>query len=252
MKKVVSALVSVTSVGAVAVASTAAYAGGSLKDEPYAVAPFSWTGPYIGLHGGAAWSDFTVTDVDNYQGSGAGREWRANAQDGFIAGAQAGYNLQAGSLVVGVEGDIGWLGIDDGDQDPVITALGRPKNDSFARLETGFYGTITGRVGVALDQFLIYGKGGFAFVDADVSFTDTNPAGLLLVSGTKTSETLMGGVWGGGFEIALNSHWSTKLEYLHMELDDVTVRAVDNLGTTRRFKNDIDVETVKVGLNYKF
>jgi len=209
---------------------------------------FTWTGPYIGAHLGWAWADDIVTDFDSYNRSFPNRDFSANA-DGVFGGFQAGYNWQRGSLVVGIEGEIGWLGLDDGTQDPLRSD--RPKNDSFARLETGFYGTIAGRLGFAIDKFMFYLKGGGVLVDSEVSFIDTNPLGLTLVSGTHRSEVLTGGVWGLGMEVPLDRAWSVKFEYLRFDLGDVRLNTVDNLGITRRFRHDVDIDTIKFGLNFK-
>src|SRR6267143_6191725 len=51
--------------------------------------PFTWTGPYAGAFGG-------------YGGSTSGG---LDAKGGF-GGGQIGYNIQTGSLVLGIEGDI--------------------------------------------------------------------------------------------------------------------------------------------------
>ena len=76
-----------------------------------------------GLHAGGAWSD-TDTNVacaDNeFSGvfcdaavtSGALPTHYSTDLDGFIGGAQAGYNFQRGMMVFGVAADISWTSID--------------------------------------------------------------------------------------------------------------------------------------------
>src|SRR5262249_30225463 len=66
----------------------------------YLPAPFSWTGFYIGLNLGGAWSQRNLTDtllglnLSNVNDRGA-----------FIGGGQLGYNYQFGNFVLGVEAD---------------------------------------------------------------------------------------------------------------------------------------------------
>jgi outer membrane immunogenic protein len=66
----------------------------------YVPPPFSWTGFYIGLNLGGAWSQRNLTDslfglsLSNVNDRGA-----------FIGGGQLGYNYQFGNFVLGVEGD---------------------------------------------------------------------------------------------------------------------------------------------------
>src|SRR5260370_28126394 len=61
----------------------------TVKAPPAVFLPFTWTGPYAGAFGGYGWS--TSGGLD--------------AKGGF-GGGQIGYNIQTGSLVLGIEGDI--------------------------------------------------------------------------------------------------------------------------------------------------
>src|SRR4051794_28034960 len=80
----------------------------------YAAAPvFTWTGFYVGLNAGAAFNNkntgsiFTtgLTAPNNAIYTGGG-----NSNDStFTGGVTAGYNMQFGSFVAGVEGDINYL-----------------------------------------------------------------------------------------------------------------------------------------------
>lgn len=223
--------------------------GGSLKDEPAYAPAISWAGFYAGVHAGGAWGSVDVTELDNYNDKGHTFSYDT---DGFMGGIQVGYNFQRGGLVFGIEADLGYMNANGGVQDPVIAALGRTPNDSWASMDGGLYGTLTGRLGLATGSWLLYAKGGAAFLNADVSFEDTNPLGLTLVNGTTNSDTLSGWVLGGGVEVALTNNWSLKAEYLHFDFGTATVAAQSPGGQTYRFDNDIAVDTVKAGLNYRF
>ena len=88
-------------------ASAADLGGGGYKDTPYVVMP--WQGLYFGVNGGGAWGNAKVNDNFDYYGD---PHMDGSAKStGAIGGAQAGYNVQQGHLVFGVEGDIGYLGI---------------------------------------------------------------------------------------------------------------------------------------------
>ncbi len=82
--------------------------GGGLKDTPYVVVP-SWGGLYFGGHAGGAWGNTSGSDTFTYVGDPT-VPLNFNST-GFIGGAQAGYNVQRGHVVFGLEGDIGYLGI---------------------------------------------------------------------------------------------------------------------------------------------
>ena len=68
--------------------------------------------------------------------------------DGFTGGAQAGYNMQFNPLVVGIEGEIDYADISD---------------RSALKADLNWRGSVTPRLGFAIDRFMPYIKGGFAF-----------------------------------------------------------------------------------------
>lgn len=223
---------------------------GSLKDAPPPV--FSWTGFYVGLHAGGAWATDIVEERNPFfsNRTAANSSWSNSGTVGFFGGAQAGYNIQMHGVVVGVEGDIGTLNVNRSTQDPLRTAF---PGDSVASLSTGFYGAITGRAGVTLDQkLLLYVKAGWGWVDSSIGYVDTNAAGTTLVNGGSRSLTLDGAVIGGGLEWAFDRNWSVKAEYLHFDLGRVTQNFLISNGNTASFSRDVSVDTVKLGINYRF
>lgn len=212
----------------------------------------NWQGFYMGLHIGQAWSDVGVRDLDGYNPLGGGSF--GYDVDNLFGGVQLGYNFQFNSnFVFGIEGELGVPPIDGGAQFPPYVGVRLP-TDSLSTVDGNYYGAIAARLGFDVGGFLIYLKGGWGFVDVDVNFIDNDPTGLTLVSGTKKGETLSGAVYGAGVEWAISSMLSLKVEYLHMDVGDtVTVNAIDNGGTARRFAHDIDdIDTVKVGINVRF
>src|SRR4249920_2561342 len=75
------------------------------KAPPPAPALYSWTGFYVGIHGGGAWSNTdwfypcSVTNIpqppcDRAQGGHSGESW--------LAGGQVGFNYQVGQWVWGI------------------------------------------------------------------------------------------------------------------------------------------------------
>jgi outer membrane immunogenic protein len=149
-----------------------------------AVPVFTWTGFYVGVNAGYAWSDNDFDTVDLADDDDDG---------GFVGGAQVGYNYQIGSFVVGLEGDIqyadfgGELRFADGDDADL-------DDDIFDRGD--WFGTVRARAGVAFDRALIYATGGFAFADDATGWTV-----------------------GGGVEYAFTNNLSAKVEGLYVNLD---------------------------------
>src|SRR5262249_3004484 len=157
----------------------------------------NWNGFYVGgnLSGG-------ISHVRALGGSGTlslGSEEGIRGT-GFGGGVQAGNNyLIMSNYFVGVEGDIGWLGILGSERDWNDTVTFSNK--------TTWYGTLRGRVGTTTGPALLYFTGGGAWVH----LTDT----FALVGATSmTSRTQGGWTVGGGTEVAINSVWSAKFEAL--------------------------------------
>ena len=69
----------------------------------------SWQGFYFGGHAGGAWGNTKVHDKFDYVGDP--QYGFTGDSTSFIGGAQAGYNIQRGHVVFGLEGDIGYLNI---------------------------------------------------------------------------------------------------------------------------------------------
>jgi hypothetical protein len=77
---------------------------------------YNWSGWYVGANIGGAWSNSTLTN------SNIGTSWTPGG-NGFIGGGQAGYNVQTGNFLFGVEGDFDWSTF-TGTTGPVSTSLG--------------------------------------------------------------------------------------------------------------------------------
>jgi len=200
---------------------------------------FTWTGLYIGAHGGYAWSDFSNEAIAAYGDL---------KPDGWFGGGQAGYNYQfANNVVLGIEADVSF-----GDQkDSISAVIGDPLEnavtlDYAAKIDT--FGTVRARAGYAVDQFLPYVTGGLAWANAELGFhnqiiADGNVAVDLSAS---DKQTFTGWTIGAGLEYAVTNNITAKVEYLYADLGSKDF----DLGTP--VSADITMQTVKFGLNYKF
>jgi len=204
----------------------------------------NWTGFYIGGHAGYAWGDASFKE--NFQSDPSFDFDRA----GFFGGGQAGYNLQLGHwFVLGLEGTFsGW----DGNDDIRVDANGEEKAGHLD--DSDWIATVGGRAGVSFwqNRLLGYVKGGVAF--SQWSFTEHE------VGGTETfhlDDDNTSGFIGGGLEYALNCHWSVRLEWDHIFLNESGDRTgIETSGTSsvdRSWHVDLgDIDTVTAGINFKF
>ncbi len=131
---------------------------------------------------------------------------------GGFGGVQGGYNLQSGGLVFGVEADLSGAGY-SGDK-PCIGNYG--DYAAKCRSSIDFMGDVTGRVGVAADQWLLYAKGGFAF--ANSNFTPAEEQTIVgfdrIPPGYNTTHDFRWGpTIGAGVEYAVDPHWTVGVEY---------------------------------------
>lgn len=290
--------------GALAVASVTQanaadmYTGG-LKEAPVYVPPPLWTGFYIGGHIGAAWESISFPrfrfDDQNYN-CGGGCQWNGSGPTYFynpafmpvstqstanaFGGAQLGYNFQYGSnFVYGLELDLGGMAVNlrpvahgatywtDGSGN--MAGIGTPVMFE-GESNGGFYGDITGRLGYTWGTWMLYAKGGFAWLTTSFAMHEhvldasgyLSNAGVSCINGWcdfngSSSNTLTGWTVGGGVEWKVSPSWSIKVEYLHFDFTNFGVTccndffAQQGLGVNNfNMKQDLVVDSVKLGFNY--
>ena len=263
MRQIITALLS-ASVLSVACASGALAADMPAKAPVYKVsAPvaYNWTGCYIGLNAGGAWSrsNFTtVVDPGSHLGAPANLAATSAAgtgsanDSGFIGGGQVGCNLQSGQWVFGLEADFDGI-----TSKPTLNGSGvLTTGDTFTMsnsVKPSWLATVRPRVGFAFDRSLLYATGGLAVTrfKYNQTYFDTlfNTTGTFDTSATKTGWTV-----GAGWEYAWLPKWTVKLEYLYARFNTT--------GATGLFFNpggqnvvhgtaDLKEHIIRVGLNYK-
>jgi hypothetical protein len=109
-----------------------------------------------------------------------------------------------------------------------------------------------GRIGLAFDWFMPYVTAGAALVNAenDLILTAAGVTGIF----KPLSSTTLGWTAGAGFEVALWSNWSARLEYLHIRANDNATAAIPNiLGQGSALDDAARRDNIlRVGLNYRF
>ncbi len=227
----------------------------TVAPAPFVAVPvFTWTGFYVGVNAGYGFSDSNDDAVFVPQGTFLGAlagssgvvSNGGNENDGFVGGAQVGYNLQFGAFVVGVEADIQYADL-GGDNNRTATytpqtglnpvAFGFRPGSAVSGIE--YFGTVRARAGVAFDRVLVYATGGFAF-----GGFDGGNGGFV-----DDGDDIQGGyAVGGGIEYAFTNNLTAKIEglYVNLEENDYTVNGV----TFSTEEQDFGV--IRAGLNFKF
>jgi outer membrane immunogenic protein len=182
---------------------------------PAAVPAFSWTGFYIGGHIGWGWTDADWHSVSSIAllpafADAVPSSRFSHSLDGFLAGGQVGFNWQTGIFVFGLEASASGSLIDGG----ALSVFGA--RDDIFKLELDALAMLTGRVGVAFQNWLIYVTGGFAAGRVQASVVDV--IGPSIGSGSE-SKWLHGWTVGGGAEWNFATNWSLAVQYNLVDLD---------------------------------
>ena len=219
----------------------------------------SCAGPYLGLFAGYSWSDARATSPFD-AGTGFFYNWTGRSYgieaDGFFGGATLGYNWQSDALVAGLAGELGYLGLSGSAIDPNFQPGTVPISDTVTRLRAGFYGVVYGQLGIAHGDFLFFGKGGVAFLDADASTIDpcagTPGCGTTTLSMTG-SKTMVGWSAGAGVEWAFAPQLSAKAEYASFDFGHIDIAGRSSVpGERYTQRNGVTAHSVKLGVNYRF
>jgi outer membrane immunogenic protein len=219
-----------------------------VKAPPAMVRAFSWTGCYLGGHVGWGWGQKTFADTPNgdlvdffIPGPQTSMDFTTN---GFLGGGQIGCDYQfATNWVVGVEGNFSWADISGSNTVPGGILNNTPLTVT-ADAKTDWLASVTGRLGYAWDHWLLYAKGGAAWAHDKYNFTS-------YLGTWAASQTRSGWTVGGGLEWAFTDNWSTKLEYQFYDFGNRDVSFIN--GSHSDVENvKQQIQTVKLGLNYRF
>jgi opacity protein-like surface antigen len=235
---------------------------------PPAAAVWSWTGFYIGGHGGYGWGSdpfnrFLALTQPSFQAVSPPIVLKGVDSKGFVGGFQAGANWQAGSVVGGMEidlsgGDFKGFGSVSG-----ITQIG----GSLAATQTDKFdmlGSARGRLGYLVwPSVLLYGTGGLAWTRLEQSVTTTESSTFFPAFTTITtmSSWRFGWVAGAGGEARLwNTNWLARLEYLHYDFGNsgnltatfTAGTAIDSIVASTTWSRHLTADVVRAGVDYKF
>jgi outer membrane immunogenic protein len=220
-------------------ASAADLASAPIYTKAPVAMPYTWAGFYGG--GNAGWvgsAENTITLTGTDTGSAGLGSMLANGvipnsidlgYDGFLGGAQLGYNWQSGNWVFGLEGDLDWVsakssGIFPDAVQPVPKVGLAPPLTLNATRELDWLGTVRGRIGYTpVTPFLVYATGGLAVgehkLGIGLSDPTANPVANLF---NEASSTSAGWTVGAGAEWMFSRQWSVKAEYLYVDLGNIS------------------------------
>jgi outer membrane immunogenic protein len=227
-----------------AVAALAATSGAFAADPPMAppvvVAPdlFDWSGLYVGAHVGGAWGVISQ-EFDNDPPGPAFAPLPDFNVSGWLAGVQAGANMQSGKFVLGIEGRLAWVSANGNDGVVPITDTFDANWSASALAKAGIAVGAEGRV-------LPYIVGGVTGLNYDFTLTN-GPAS------SSANGTALGGSIGAGIEVAVGERVSIFAEYLHTFYGTNTLQFAGAAGIpAQRVNVRPSIGTATVGVNFHF
>jgi outer membrane immunogenic protein len=263
MKKFIGLLAVTSAIAAPALGADLPVPAPAYKAPPPPPPAFSWTGWYIGGNAGYGWGastnpNITTDPLDSLGFAGivtpaGGNVFPGLSPSGFIGGGQIGYDWQVNSSwVVGLVTDF---------QGSNINASG---TNSFSGIteslseKLNFLGTVRGRAGWVVNNWLFYGSGGLAYgqVQSTIVYNDPVLTGAT-VSGSNT-ETRVGWAAGAGVNYAVTPNWIIGVDYLHYDLGHTNVTGVTVPpgtivpGASLTASQDVAGDIVRGMINYKF
>lgn len=230
---------------------------------PPQIAPVAtWTGFYIGGHGGWGTGDFKGDLGYNdpaFPGFSAADIFdqvnhKASA-DGFIAGGQIGYNWQpVGSpWVFGIEADASWTDI----KGSFVAHGPGPSPDWHINSKLDWFGTVRARLGYSVnDWMMFYGTGGFAYGrtsgDIRVLYVAPEDGPDFEAARGDAKANHFGWTAGAGVEFMMGRYWSIKAEYLYVDLGEKDHNFVGTNYSTDSFSPALQFHAFRGGLNFRF
>lgn len=214
---------------------------------PPPVAIYNWTGWYVGGNIGYSWGRATTEQTDTVSNFATLRAFSAGGApltnlggvalplvsatvtttgattskanvDGFVGGAQFGYNWQFDRYwLLGFEAD--FQGSAEKGSADSCSIAGCPAGAFYGSADhhLKWFGTVRGKLGwLPHERVVLYATGGLAYGHLESDYISGVIGGTLLTASRST--TRAGWTVGGGVEGAIDRNWTIKLEYLYMDL----------------------------------
>lgn len=230
--------------GAAMLISAPAYAADVYVEQTMPVVQdgFSWSGFYVGLRAG-----YSFADGDWSQTIPGAIVTADGDLGGFLIGVYAGAQHQfANNVVLGAEIDLDYR---DGSDTAPHFINGFPFAPFSLASEINWTGSARLRAGYAMDRWLPYVTGGFAFASYE---------GRLLAAGvpipgpfTTFSDTSVGWTVGFGTEYAFTDNLILRGEYRYSDFGDTATQMLPFVvGTPQSY--ELNSHEITIGISYKF
>ncbi|MER2520513.1 MAG: outer membrane beta-barrel protein [Bdellovibrionales bacterium] len=237
----------------------------------HAHAATDWSGFYAGLNAGAMLGESSANthaaNIGNYFANSSVTSIIANGTQklnplGVVGGAQGGYNYQTGHWVLGLEGNASGSTASDSKSTTVVYPCCSPSTYTISqKVSNDWAVSLSPKIGYAFDStpigdILGYISAGVVASQINYESTFSDNYGLNAFESQNVSEFHAGWSVGTGAEVALNSHWSVRPEYMYTNYGKVRPTGTLNAngGSTAPMEHSADLTSsiFRVGVNYRF
>jgi outer membrane immunogenic protein len=220
-----------------------------------------WNGFYLGANAGISGNDFAAKTTTVYSATGYFDPSSVPAVNAigaqtekpmsFLVGLGAGYNMQFGDLVVGLDADFDMNNANGSATNSGIYPCCAYGFTTATSTQTDWEATVRPRLGWLVGDVLLYGTGGLAV--SDVKYSESFGDGDVSEAASSDS-TRLGWAAGGGVEVPIGPGWTVKGEYLHTDLGTISLKSSLTAYPTSVFTttDSIHTDMVKVGINWHF
>jgi outer membrane immunogenic protein len=225
----------------------------ALPGAALAQSTYNWSGAYIGGNAGASFVNTAVDSASFYDDvDGVDLAFTAPGYSysgyGIIGGGEVGYNWQSPNLVFGVEADIA--------ASNAAASYTDLDNNFMVSTRLNWLSTARVKVGMPMNNILLYGTAGVAFGQLQTDLTDNYPDDATVYNLSNT-QSVTGWTAGAGIAAALNDHWVVKAEYLYADLGSHAVNfsedATGDIGWPLISSSaKMTSSVIRFGVDYKF
>jgi opacity protein-like surface antigen len=215
-----------------------------LYKSPPARYAYDWSAIYFGADGGFGLTMPTGTLSDAVGTPLAQYSYKVQ---GPVAGLFAGGNYQINKVVLGVEGDWQWSNLIGNNQTlaPLGAAGVFPGGPFTISTTIKDYAAVRGRVGYALDRFLVFSTGGWAWGNPSTSYALTGAPSFVTNGGSSTGWTA-----GLGVDYAFTDSVFGRLEYRYTSL--ATAGFLSATINSAVASAHLPVNDLRAGIAYRF
>jgi len=209
--------------------------------------PFNWSGFYFGVNGGGLWNE----TAGNFCPDNCDLGWATRTKVSSIAGLHAGFLMQSGMYVYGLEG--GWsvtlgdsysssMGNNTGQLPPILGCGLNVIHDCEAQTKDIYY--VGPRVGILWGPWQIYATGGYAGANIETrSMAFIVPPTVIIDSRAFHN----GWYAGGGADLpAFNGNLIVGIDYKHYVFNSTAHLPTDIPTLSTRIKSDADALTLRL------